>query len=210
MTRQPRSRATRSRILEGAAERFAADGYHGTSYSSLLEATGLSKGALYFHFPSKLDLAVEAYRVKQQELIQASLGRGRGSGSALERLFAALEARAGAYMRDRSFRILPRLSTDFARDPDLVPLVRELHANAVGAFTSLLREAQEAGEIAPEVDLQAVARTIFATIVGMDEVSERESGGSDLMQRSREFIRLLRLALVRTSQRPESQTETTP
>jgi len=195
-TPSSKSDRTRRAIIQAAAERFAADGYYGTSYRSLGEASGLSKGAIYFHFPSKLDLALETYRTKQRELIDLSLSGGADEGGPLARLLAALEARARAYARDRSLRVLPRLSTDFARDPELAPVVRELHANAVSTFAGLVRAAQEAGEIRASLDAEAVARTIFATIVGMDEVSERESGGRDLLERTRDFLELLRRALV--------------
>lgn len=201
MTASNKSDRTRRAIIQAAAERFAADGYHGTSYRSLIEASGLSKGALYFHFPSKLDLALETYRTKQRELLAVSLSAGADEGAALERLFATLEARARAYVKDRSLRVLPRLSTDFARDPELAPVVRELHANAVSTFAELVRAAQEAGQIDTSLNAEAVARTIFATIVGMDEISERESGGRDLLERSREFLELLRRALAAPGER---------
>jgi AcrR family transcriptional regulator len=194
MARSTKSERTRSRLIQIAAERFAADGYAGTSFASLVEASGQSKGAFYFHFPSKLDLALAAFRAKQSQLIEKALGTG-GDGSPLERLLAALEARARAYAADRSLRVLPRLSTEFAQDPELAPVVRELHRNAVSLFSRLVKEAQESGEVRRDLDPDAVARTIFAAIVGMDEISQRETGGADLVERDRDFIRLLRSAL---------------
>jgi AcrR family transcriptional regulator len=196
MSDTTKAERTRARLIQIAAERFASDGYHGTSYTDLVRASGLSKGAFYFHFPSKLELALEAYRTKQNELLAASLGHRGDAPTVLARLTAALEARAAAYAADRSLRILPRLSTDFARDPELAPVVHGLHEKAVGAFADLVREGQATGEIRSELDAEAVARTIFATIVGMDEVSERECGGRDLERRSRDFITLLVLALA--------------
>lgn len=193
----PRARLTRARLIQTAAKRFAAHGYHGTSYNSLVTASGMSKGAFYFHFASKKDLALEVYRTKQAEVIDAALAAAEGESSPLERLFMILQARARAFATDRSLRCLPRLSTDLSRDPKLASFVAQLHANAIEPFAQLLREAKQAGELREAVDPDAAARTIFATIVGVDEVSERESRGKDLIDRSREFWGLLRLALAR-------------
>lgn len=52
--------ATREKILETAAELIHRKGFGATSINDLLEATGLKKGSLYFHFPGKdaLGLAI--------------------------------------------------------------------------------------------------------------------------------------------------------
>lgn len=187
---------TRRHLIESAAERFAADGYHGTSYSDLIAASGLSKGAHYFHFRSKQELALEVYRVKQAEVIRAAEAGARGESSPLGRFFRMLEVRTEAFAADRSLRCLPRLSTDFARDPELSTHVAELHGTAIRFLSGLLREAGRAGELRPEVDPDVAARTIFAALVGIDEVSERETGGRDLMERGHELFGLLRHALA--------------
>jgi len=194
MARSDKAQRTRERLVQAAAERFAVDGYAGTSFASLVKASGQSKGAFYHHFSSKLDLALAAFRAKQDQLIRAATVGAR-KGTPLERLLGTLEARARAYTRDPTLRVLPRLSTEFAQDPELAPVVTELHGNAIRVFEELVRNGQESGEIRQDLDPHAVARTIFAAIVGMDELSQRESGGKDLLDRGRDLNRLLRSAL---------------
>jgi AcrR family transcriptional regulator len=177
---------TRARILQAAAEQFAVAGYHGTTYSDLIAGSGLSKGAHYFHFGSKQELALEVYRTRQAEVADTS---------PLERLFHMLEVRAQLFVADRSLLCLPRLSTDFSRDPALAEHVAEMHGNAIRFIAGLLQEAERAGELNPAVDADAAARALFAALVGLGEVSERESQGRDLLERSREFWNLLRPAL---------------
>src|SRR5919112_6839453 len=48
--------AQRSEILEGARRCFAAHGYEEATVVRLEEATGRSRGAIFHHFPTKLDL----------------------------------------------------------------------------------------------------------------------------------------------------------
>jgi len=44
---------TRERIIEAATEAFAEQGYHDTSMDDIVRRAGISKGAIYFHFPGK-------------------------------------------------------------------------------------------------------------------------------------------------------------
>ncbi|WP_131105702.1 TetR/AcrR family transcriptional regulator [Ornithinimicrobium sufpigmenti] len=53
MERGDRSRET---LFRGAAELFAANGYHGTGIADLERATGLSRGSIYHHVKGKDDL----------------------------------------------------------------------------------------------------------------------------------------------------------
>lgn len=51
---------TRNYIIETAAPIFNKKGYEGTSFSDIMENTGLSKGAIYGHFRDKDELALAA------------------------------------------------------------------------------------------------------------------------------------------------------
>lgn len=57
-----RGQATRAQLVDVATRLFAAHGYDGTSIQAVLEESGVSRGALYHHFPGKdsLFLAVLA------------------------------------------------------------------------------------------------------------------------------------------------------
>ena len=44
---------TRDRILDAALDVFASKGYHSTKMDEIVEQSGTSKGAIYFHFPNK-------------------------------------------------------------------------------------------------------------------------------------------------------------
>ncbi len=53
---------TRQRIVDAARVAFAAHGYDVATNRSLATAAGITSGALYHYFESKLDLYVEIYR----------------------------------------------------------------------------------------------------------------------------------------------------
>jgi AcrR family transcriptional regulator len=52
-----RARATRQALLIAAAEQFYTAGYHAGSLREIVTNAGVTKGALYFHFPHKRALA---------------------------------------------------------------------------------------------------------------------------------------------------------
>jgi AcrR family transcriptional regulator len=56
MRQEERRAKTRSALLRAASTAFATRGYEGGSLDSIAAAAELSKGAVYAHFPTKLDL----------------------------------------------------------------------------------------------------------------------------------------------------------
>lgn len=54
---QQRAIKTRAAVLDGAATEFAQHGYVGASVNRIIESTTVTKGAMYFHFPSKEAMA---------------------------------------------------------------------------------------------------------------------------------------------------------
>lgn len=60
-TRRSKGETTRNRIVAQAAPLFNQRGLEGTSLSALMEATGLEKGGIYRHFPSKEAMALKAF-----------------------------------------------------------------------------------------------------------------------------------------------------
>jgi AcrR family transcriptional regulator len=66
---------TRQKILNAAINVFAQKGYHDTRVDEIVSASDTSKGAVYFHFPSKqeifLGLVEEFANILEKELLDA-------------------------------------------------------------------------------------------------------------------------------------------
>jgi TetR/AcrR family transcriptional repressor of nem operon len=191
-----RGEATRQKLLEVASRHFAARGYEGTSFNDLIAESGLSKGACYHHFRSKEELALETYRATQKRLFTLLSSATEGIDSPLQQLFTWLRVRARAFVEDSTLQCLPRLSAHLAQEPAGARQVRAMHANVVETIAAHIRRAQQAGELRQELDPSLLARIMFATMVGIGEVSDRESGGTDHLQRTDELIALLAAAMV--------------
>ncbi|MEZ5212362.1 TetR/AcrR family transcriptional regulator [Gordonia sp. PP30] len=69
--KQARAIATHERILRGAASAFAVGGYDRANLNDIIAATGMTRGALYFHFKSKEELAAEVMARQHQASIAA-------------------------------------------------------------------------------------------------------------------------------------------
>lgn len=67
-----RGRATREHIVDVATDLFATAGFDGTSIDAVMRAAGVSKGALYHHFPGK-DALFEAVLDRITERVEAAL-----------------------------------------------------------------------------------------------------------------------------------------
>ena len=59
MPRNKYPEQTVEKILDAAAALFAEKGYQSTTLQDIIDATGLSKGAVYHHFRSKEEIARE-------------------------------------------------------------------------------------------------------------------------------------------------------
>lgn len=98
MPRQERAERSRALILEAAADEFDQHGYAGARLERIVERTGLTKGAVYFHFRSKLDLAKALVQEKHGNWpgivsdVDASGLRGAAAAAELTRRVGAVFA----------------------------------------------------------------------------------------------------------------------
>ena len=73
MTHQARGEATRRGILSAAVEVFEEVGYGDASFTEIIDRAGVSKGACYYHFPTKA--AVAAALVAESDAVVVAATR---------------------------------------------------------------------------------------------------------------------------------------
>src|SRR5262249_6164522 len=84
----PKGPATRASIRQTAAEVFAERGYADTTFSELIARSGLTKGAFYFHFSSKEQLAFAVLEEKQRQWLELVSQRVLDKPRAIDQLRA--------------------------------------------------------------------------------------------------------------------------
>jgi AcrR family transcriptional regulator len=193
MARQERAVRTRRAILVAAAEVFDEVGYEAATISEILKRSGLTKGALYFHFASKEELAqgVLAEQVhalpdlpEGELMLQTAVDRAlllahllrRDTGDPIVRGSVRLTVEQGA-LRDGLDRRVP-----------------------MQAWTEqtqvLFEQAQAAGEILPHVDLVGAAKTFVGAFTGVQVLSNIMTGRQDMTERVADLYRFLMTAIA--------------
>jgi AcrR family transcriptional regulator len=68
-TQAERTAATRARLLEAGGRLFATDGYASVSTQAIVDAAGVTRGALYHQFDDKSGLFAEVYEEVERDLV---------------------------------------------------------------------------------------------------------------------------------------------
>jgi AcrR family transcriptional regulator len=194
--RQERSERTRAHIIQTAASAFAEHGFDGVSLNDLVAASGLSKGAFYFHFASKEEIALAAFRAKQQEMLRL-LAAEQVPTKAADRLELGLRRRAQLLRKDPSFGCITRLGSRFNERSSPGSEYASFLDLARRAIAELVADGQRRGEFRKDLDPEAAARAIFAAVVGVDTLSHLSSRGKDFEDRIDELIDVLLHGLLK-------------
>jgi AcrR family transcriptional regulator len=150
--RAERAQATRDQLIDVATRLFAERGYEATPIEAVLTAAGVSRGALYHHFPSKEALLEAVYAATQERVAKEVIAEAMTAPTALDRL------RAGS----RAW--LERVRDPVVRQITLIdaPSVlgwrkwREVdEANFLGSVMNAIREAAGEGISPQRVDILA-------------------------------------------------------
>jgi AcrR family transcriptional regulator len=168
----PKGAKTRTFILQSAAALFAERGFADATMAELIARTGLTKGAFYFHFASKEQLALAVLEHKQGQSFDTVRERVLHEPTAVDQIRALGSAVARLHRDDPSAFSVSRLSRDLARAPGVAAIVRD-HTRAWIAFVAeLIGRAQAEGSVAASVDPQLVATMLVAMTDGLKELSE--------------------------------------
>ncbi|MGW2821112.1 ScbR family autoregulator-binding transcription factor [Streptomyces sp. NPDC001443] len=199
MARQLRAEQTRATIIAAAADLFDRRGYESTSLSDIVEHAQVTKGALYFHFAAKEDLAHAILELQSQASRQVAGridGRGYPSLEALMRITFGMArlsvegpiARAGLRLATGAVEVRPPLPHPFTEWLDLV--------------TRRLLGAVRESDVHPDVDVDAVAHSLVSFFVGTRVVGRSLEPVARLPRRVAEMWRVLIRGLVPVPRRP--------
>lgn len=190
---QERAKRTRAAIINSAAIEFGRSGYAAASLNRILEGSGATKGALYFHFDSKEDLAkaVLDAAIEHQVSITEPLFAEEGTSplSALSRYCDEIaDALVDEVVVQAGFRL--------TQDPEFFHDVVTASKDWFGTLLAVARQASDAGELRPGVDPDHFCELLLATLVGQFFVSG-VIGGPDLKTRFRDVFDVFVAAMAK-------------
>ncbi|MET9520721.1 ScbR family autoregulator-binding transcription factor [Streptomyces sp. NPDC002994] len=182
MAQQERGTRSRASILEAAARVFDERGYDAASTNEILASTGLTRGALYHHFPSKESIAIALVAAHSEALTVPD------QPMKLQAVIDLTLEFAHRLQDDPVLRASVRLAveqTSFSRPP------QTSYEQSNAAILGLLRQAEEQGEILPGVDLQQATSTIIGSFTGLQVMSQVYTNREDLPERVSAFWQFL-------------------
>lgn len=188
--RGSRGDATRLALLIAAAEQFYVSGYHAGSVGEIAANAGVTKGAFYFHFRHKRELA-EAVIAEMASIWAKVIGEITARGlDPLSTVLAIVDAVVVHLVSGPVVRGGTRLLHDpMLRSGGTVDLAADQYAFAEAAVTTQLAAAGAAGLLRPcladpsQAPLGQLARSITATVIGHHLVCDLTGTESELWDR---------------------------
>ncbi|MFG2113320.1 ScbR family autoregulator-binding transcription factor [Streptomyces sp. NPDC048718] len=175
MAKQDRAIRTRRAILEAAATVFDERGYEAATLSEILALAQVTKGALYFHFDSKEDLA---HAVLDAQTV--TVPPAPQQASKVQEFVDSGMVFAHRLTRDRVLSGSVRLTLEQS-GPELDrsgPYREWTDINR-----SLLRAAKESGELLPHADPEELAGLVVGAFAGLNLMTRALGGGQSAMER---------------------------
>lgn len=164
MTLQARAEATRRTILVAAVEVIGEIGYPNTSLSEFIERAGVTKGAYYYHFPTRESLLVALVAEADELIATTTRGAMAPDGSSnLERLIRAAFRVADLACRDPRVRVGIQLR--LAMGP-ASPATTALRSGDRTLIIQAVRSAVAEGDLRADINPEDVGHTLWIALLG--------------------------------------------
>ncbi|MEV5413795.1 helix-turn-helix domain-containing protein [Thermopolyspora sp. NPDC052614] len=154
---------TRKRLLRAAADVFAQRGYDGTRVADIAAAAGVSNGALYAHFGSKVELLVAALREHGRRKLE-DLFHEDPTESVIKLLLTVGNRLPTG--KDASGDLVVEALVAARRDEDVARPMRDYIGDRADWLCDLMRVGQDRDEIDPELSPKALAHLCLLLALG--------------------------------------------
>jgi AcrR family transcriptional regulator len=169
-----RSAATRAALVAAARRLFAERGYDRVSTAEVVEAAGVTRNALYYHFPTKEALFRAVYEDVEGEVAERVLPAASMEDTLVERLRAGcqlfLDACLDFDVAEISVRQAPAVLG--------FPQMREIdNRNYLGALEGTIKAAVRSGELPPIPSKAAASMLLGALDEAAQLIAESKQPG---------------------------------
>ena len=164
-----RAETTRQRLIAAASHQFAHRPYSTVSLDDILVEAELTKGAMYFHFPSKQALAVaiienlaEVSRTAVTELVARRMS---GLETVIDLIYLLAVQDTQQEVVRAGVRLLESLDDNTAMPP-------ALWHSWIEFITTLIQKAVTEGDVVDHDDPEDIAKMLVALWVGIRRISD--------------------------------------
>jgi AcrR family transcriptional regulator len=191
--KQERAFVTREAILRAAGIAFSTLSFSEAKLLNIAEEAGVTQGALYFHFASKNDLAVEVIK-RQHETSSVAGYEQLKDPRGIEGLIISSQILAKQITTDPIVRAGLRLSTESS---NLFPGYVEVpYQDWIENCEKFVRKGISDGDIIDSVDVFEVGTFIMESFTGTQVVSQAMTHWADLPQRLEQMWKIMLPAFV--------------
>lgn len=184
MVQQQRAQVTRDNLVEGAALAFYRLGYGMATTAAIVEAAGTTRGAMYFHFQSKEEVARAVIDEEHSRAMSAGLRIQEMNKPAFETMILLCVDLAMRLMTDPVVKAGIRLTTEIT---NFEPPLRAPYEEWQRTFADIAEAAVRQGDFRADVDPEVFARFLIPAYTGIQLVSDTFTGRADLLPRLREM-----------------------
>ncbi len=179
VVQQERARVTYQRILEGAAAVFGEHGYERAKLNDIVDASGITRGALYFHFPSK-EAVAGAVIARQHEIsMESAAGIAASGARGLEQLVMLCYEMGRQIVEDPIVRAGIRLTLEqSASEGPAAP-----YEGWISVCEQAARVARVQGDLDESVDPREFATYMISSFTGVQLVANVLTARADLNDR---------------------------
>jgi len=196
MENETRKSNSREKIVGESLKLFSLKGFHNTSISDILAATGMSKGGFYNHFKSKEELFAAVLSEARRIWRMQNLAGVDEADRQIDRLKKILANFRDRYLKDAVHFpggcVFITLSVEL---DDQLPHLSSQLSDGFERTKALLRKyldrAREAGEIRPDVSTSDVSEILFSGILGASVVYGLDKSDGQLGRNIQALIRYL-------------------
>jgi len=171
----------RAKVLDDATQLFWQKGYHGTSLSELVAATGLNKHSMYKEFGSKAGLFDECIEHYWTEMMRKPLNLLKQEPLGLSNIIAFFENRID-YICSNDFKsclfVKSTIEKDLVEDRALEQIQKRNEIYAV-AFIDCIKAAVDSDEIPETSDPEFLTNYFLHFLAGMLVMGKPEKGKAE-------------------------------
>ena len=175
---------TREKVLAGATEIFHRQGFAGTSIHDLIQETGVKKGNLYHYFSSKEEIGLEVLTRARDDFftfLDKSLQGDRPSSQLANHFRAIVRYHEGRNLVGGC--IFGNTALEMSdRNEKYRAVVHAVFEGWRRRIREVLERAVRSGEVRKNLDSDAMARHIVATVEGGIMVARASRDSTDLKE----------------------------
>ena len=159
----PRTASKRDRILRGAVEVFAQNGYFNAKVSEIAKAAGVADGTIYLYFDGKEDLLIHIFREYTRNYLQSLHEAFVGVSRADERIRLVIRHHLESLGRDRALAVVYQVELRHS-----LKFMSLFSHEEVAQYLDILRRVVEQGQadgvFRRTLHPQLVAKAIFGIL----------------------------------------------